>query len=161
MMLELLAVIVFGVPVIRAQEATNTALQPKAKAAKGKSKAKAESRAKSKEEQERAEKIARKMREPFWKRLDEAVLEQLGTPAYTPPEPGATPTPRRIPPAPFDSPPYPSSDWQIGGSTIIGDPGVLAPYPLMQALYEGPNGDAWKDSKNQLYGWGKLSGQIT
>jgi hypothetical protein len=54
MMLALLAVLVVGVPVIRAQEATNTALQPKAKAAKVKSKAKTESQAKSKEEQEKA-----------------------------------------------------------------------------------------------------------
>ena len=82
----------------------------------------------SKEEQAKAEVIARKMHEPFWKRLDEAMLEQLGTPAYTPPAPGATPAPttRRIPPAPFDSPPYPNGDWQIGGSTIIGDPGELS-----------------------------------
>ena len=64
----------------------------------------------SKEEQAKAEVIARKMHEPFWKRLDEAMLEQLGTPAYTPPAPGryAAPTTRRIPPAPFDSPPFPN-----------------------------------------------------
>jgi hypothetical protein len=91
------------------------------------------------------------------------MLEQLGSPAYTPPAPGATPAPttRRIAPAPFDSPPYPNGDWQIGGSTIIGDPGELAPYPLMQALYEGPNGDAWKRSKIQFYGWINFSGNIS
>ncbi len=68
-----------------------------------------QAKAQSKEEQAKAEVIARKMHEPFWKRLDEAMLEQLGTPAYTPPAPGATPAPttRRIPPAPFDSPPFP------------------------------------------------------
>src|SRR3984893_10408010 len=101
------------------------------------------------------------MKEPFWKRLDEAMLEQLGTPANTPPEPGAPPTPRRIPPAPFDSPPFPASDWQIGGSAIIGDPGELAPYPLMQAIYEGPGGQAWKDSKIQIYGWVNFSDNIS
>src|SRR6476660_1528375 len=55
-------------------------------------------KAQSTEEQAKAEVIARKMHEPFWKRLDEAMLEQLGTPAYTPPAPGATPAPttRRI-----------------------------------------------------------------
>jgi len=122
-----------------------------------------QAKAQSKEDQAKAEVIARKMHEPFWKRLDEAMLEQLGTPAYTPPAPGATPAPttRRIPPAPFDSPPYPNGDWQIGGSTIIGDPGELAPYPLMQALYEGPNGDAWKRSKVQIYGWINFSGNIS
>ena len=69
-----------------------------------------QAKAQSKEEQAKAEVIARKMHEPFWKRLDEAMLEQLGTPAYTPPAPGATPAPttRRIPPAPFDSPPFPN-----------------------------------------------------
>jgi Putative beta-barrel porin-2, OmpL-like. bbp2 len=119
--------------------------------------------AQSKEEQAKAEVIARKMHEPFWKRLDEAMLEQLGTPVYTPPAPDATPGPstRRIPPAPFDSPPFPAGDWQIGGTPIIGDPGVLAPYPLMQALYDGPNGDAWKRSKVQLYGWVNFSGNIS
>ena len=122
-----------------------------------------QAKAQSKEEQAKAEVIARKMHEPFWKRLDEAMLEQLGTPAYTPPAPDATPAPtaRRIPPAPFDSPPFPNGDWQIGGSPIIGDPGELAPYPLMQALYDGPNGDAWKRSKVQIYGWINFSGNIS
>lgn len=159
-MLALFAVLVFGVPEIRAQEATNTALQPKAKAAKRKSKAKAESQAKSKEEQEKAEKVANKMKEPFLKRLDEAFLEQLGTPAYTPPDPNASNT-RRIPPAPFDSPPFPSGDWQIGGTVVIGDPGELPPYPLTQAIYERPDGQAWKDSKVQIYGWVNFSGNIS
>jgi hypothetical protein len=117
--------------------------------------------AESQEEQAKAARAEKKLHEPFFQRLDEAFLEQLGTPAYTPPEPGATPTPRRIPPAPFDSPPFPASDWQIGGSTIIGDPGELAPFPLMQAIYEGPGGQAWKDSKIQIYGWVNFSGNIS
>jgi Putative beta-barrel porin-2, OmpL-like. bbp2 len=129
---------------------------------KGKAKARQEqTKAQTNEEQAKAAAADKKLREPFWKRLDEAMLEQLGTPAYTPPAPGATPTPRRIPPAPFDSPPFPASDWQIGGSTIIGDPGELAPFPLMQAIYEGPGGQAWKDSKIQIYGWVNFSGNIS
>jgi hypothetical protein len=115
-------------------------------------------------EEAKAAAAEKKLHEPFLKRLDEAFLEQLGTPANTPPEPGATPTPRRIPPAPFDSPPFPASDWQIGGTAgtaIIGDPGELAPYPLMQAIYEGPGGQAWKDSKIQIYGWVNFSGNIS
>ena len=120
-----------------------------------------QAKAQSEEKQAKAAAADKKLHEPFWQRLDGAFLEQLGTPAYTPPEPGATPTPRRIPPAPFDSPPFPASDWQIGGSPIIGDPGELAPYPLMQAIYEGLGGQTWKDSKVQIYGWVNFSGNIS
>jgi hypothetical protein len=144
---------------MQAQEATDPALPSRTKGTKS-AKVKAANAAKAKDEQEKAERTARKMREPFWKRFDQAILEQLGTPAYTPPDRNA-PNTRRIPPAPFDSPPYPNGDWQIGGSPIIGDPGVLAPYPLMQALYDGPNGDAWKRSKVQIYGWVNFSGNIS
>src|SRR4030095_4711480 len=125
---------------------------------KGKAKAKHQQTiAQSQEEQAKAARAEKKLHEPFAQRLGEAFLEQLGTPAYTPPDPNA-PYTRRIPPPPFDSPPFPSGDWQIGGTPIIGDPGELAPYPLMQAIYEGPGGQAWKDSKVQIYGWGNFSG---
>jgi hypothetical protein len=102
------------VPVARAQNATDSVLTPKEKA-----------KAKTSEDQAKAAAAEKKLREPFWKRLDEAFLEQLGTPAYTPPDPNA-PNTRRIPPPPFDSPPFPSGDWQINGTPIIGDPGQLA-----------------------------------
>ena len=145
------------------ERATANSTRRSREKAGAKAKQQQQAKAQSKEEQAKAEVIVRKMHQPFWKRLDEAMLEQLGTPAYTPPAPGATPAPttRRIPPAPFDSPPYPNGDWQIGGSTIIGDPGELAPYPLMQAIYDGPNGDAWKRSKVQIYGWINFSGNIS
>src|SRR4029077_10898886 len=119
-----------------------------------------EAKAQSTEEQAKAARAEKKLHEPFVQRLGEAFLEQLGTPAYTPPDPNA-PNPRRIPPPPFDSPPFPSADWQIGGTQFIGDPGELPPYPLMQAIYEGPGGQAWKDSKVQVYGWGNFSGNIS
>jgi Putative beta-barrel porin-2, OmpL-like. bbp2 len=128
---------------------------------KGKVKARHEqTKAQSTEEQAKAARAEKKLHEPFAQRLGEAFLEQLGTPAYTPPDPNA-PNTRRIPPAPFDSPPFPSADWQIGGTQIIGDPGELPPYPLMQAIYEGPSGQAWKDSKFQIYGWINFSGNIS
>ena len=120
-----------------------------------------QAKAQSEEEQAKAAASEKKLHEPFWKRLDEAFLEQLGTPAYIP---GTPPPVRRIPPPPFDSPPFPNADWQIGGTAgtaIIGDPGQLAPYPLMQAIYEGPGGQAWKDSKVQIYGWVNFSGNIS
>jgi hypothetical protein len=140
------------------EKAANSALR-----SGGKEKAKVrheQAKAEGKEEQAKAARAEKKLHEPFLKRLDEAFLEQLGTAAYTPPEPNA-PNPRRIPPAPFDSPPFPASDWQIGGSPIIGDPGELPPYPLMQAIYDGPGGQAWKDSKIQIYGWVNFSGNIS
>jgi Putative beta-barrel porin-2, OmpL-like. bbp2 len=128
---------------------------------KAKSKVKQEqAKAQSTEEQAKVARAEKKLHEPFAQRLGEAFLEQLGTPAYTPPDPNA-PNPRRIPPPPFDSPPFPSGDWQIGGTPIIGDPGELAPYPLMQAIYEGPGGQAWKGSKFQIYGWVNFSGNIS
>jgi hypothetical protein len=119
-----------------------------------------QTRVESREEQGKAARAKEKLHEPFAQRLGEAFLEQLGTPAYTPPDPNA-PNPRRIPPAPFDSPPFPSGDWQIGGTPIIGDPGELPPYPLMQAIYDGPYGQWWKDSRVQIYGWVNFSGNIS
>src|SRR5580658_9680120 len=103
--------------------------------------------------------------EGFWKRFDEANVEQAGTPSNPPPDTNAPAAPvRRIGPAPFDSPPYPDPDWQIGGGpNVIGDPGALrdSPFPLMQALYDGPNGKAWYDSRFQIYGWWTVSGNIS
>jgi len=120
----------------------------------------------------------RKLHESFFARFNEAYAEQMGTPVYTPPAP--TPaldgkddkeakevTPqgcqRRGFPAPFDGPPYPNGEWQIGGTQIIGDPANLNdnPYPLMQAIYDGPNGDAWRASRFQIYGWEDVSGNIS
>ena len=110
----------------------------------------------------------------FLERLDIDLREQLGTPCYVaPPDTPALPaakdgsavaTPpvqRRGLPAPFDSPPYPTGEWQIGGTPIIGDPGVVAPGFLMQTLYDGPNGDAIKASRIQLYGWEDVSANVS
>jgi putative OmpL-like beta-barrel porin-2 len=93
----------------------------------------------------------------FGERLLDALAKDLGTPAYTAPAVDASPPPRRIPPAPFDSPPFPAGDWQIGGAPIIGDSGVIPAWPLMEALYAGPGGDWWKKSRIQIYGWENFS----
>src|SRR6478735_4086973 len=137
--------------------ASSTSRSPEKEKAKAKHQ---QTMAQIQEEQAKAARAEKKLHEPFLKRLDEAFLEQLGTPAYVPSDPNA-PNPRRIPPPPFDSPPFPSGDWQINGTPIIGDPGELAPYPLMQAIYEGPGGQQIKDSKVQLYGWVNFSGNIS
>jgi hypothetical protein len=94
-------------------------------------------------------------------RLFEAFAKDLQSPAYEAPSQNASPLQRRIPLAPFDAPPFPSADWQIGGTPIIGDPGNLAPWPLMEALYAGPNGEAWKKSRVQIYGWEDFSWNLS
>ena len=129
---------------------------------RGKAKAKHQQAiAQSQEEQAKAARAEKKLHEPFVQRLGRSVFGTVGhARLHVPPDPNA-PNPRRIPPAPFDSPPFPSADWQIGGTPIIGDPGELPPFPLMQAIYEGPGGQAWKDSKIQIYGWVNFSGNIS
>ena len=68
----------------------------------------------------------------------------------------AEPEPKRLGlPAPLDSPPFPSGDWPLGGSQLIGVPDT-AVGPLMKWIYDGPNGQAWKDSRIKLYGWGEI-----
>ncbi len=52
---------------------------------------------------------------------------------------------RRIPPAPLDSPPFPSADWTYGGAPDIGAPDTNV-YPLMTA-WNGNRG------KIKVYGW--------
>jgi len=59
---------------------------------------------------------------------------------------------RRGYPAPVDGPPFPFSDWPYGGSPVIGAPWTQSS-ALMQALWNGPNGEAWKKSGVQIYGW--------
>lgn len=100
---------------------------------------------------------------PF-RRLNEAFVEQSATPAYSPPDTNNPAPVRRIGPPPFDAPPFPDGDWQIGGGpNVIGDPGALrdSPWPLMQAIYDGPCGKWWYDSRIQLYGWVTISGNIS
>jgi hypothetical protein len=66
-------------------------------------------------------------------------------------ENGNEPEPaRRGLPAPFESPPFPSNEYLI--VRPIGVPHTDV-YPLMKAIYAGPNGDAIKDSRIQVYGW--------
>jgi hypothetical protein len=97
----------------------------------------------------------------FGERLFSTFGEDSSTPAYQPVAPDASPPLRRIPPAPFDSPPFPSGEWQIGGTPIIGDPGNVAPWPLMKAIYAGPNGESWKKSRIQIYGWEDFSWNVS
>jgi hypothetical protein len=73
-------------------------------------------------------------------RLSEAYLQDWKGTA----ESGPTPA-RRIPPAPLDSTPFPSADWNYGGSPVIGAPDGNT-YPLMEAI-DGAQG------RTKIYGW--------
>jgi hypothetical protein len=55
-------------------------------------------------------------------------------------------------PAPESDPPFPFTVWPYGGSPVIGQPFTQSG-PLMEALWSGPNGDWWKKSGIQIYGW--------
>ncbi|PUA19327.1 outer membrane beta-barrel protein [Glaciimonas sp. PCH181] len=55
-------------------------------------------------------------------------------------------------PPPESSPPMPFSSWPMGGSEMIGYDNSYNG-ALMDAIYSGPNGQAWKDSRVTLYGW--------
>jgi Putative beta-barrel porin-2, OmpL-like. bbp2 len=50
---------------------------------------------------------------------------------------------------PWDSPPFPFSD-HLGPNIGYKDTSL---YPLMDAIYHGPNGDWWKQSRIKIYGW--------
>jgi hypothetical protein len=97
----------------------------------------------------------------FGQRLIETFSKDLQMPAFEAPSPDASPPQRRIPAAPFDSPPFPSADWQIGGTPIIGDPGEIPPWPLMEAIYASPNGNLWKKGRIQIYGWEDFSWNVS
>jgi len=97
----------------------------------------------------------------FGQHLFDAFANDLNSPAYQAPAADTSPPSRRIPPAPFDSPPFPSGDWQIGGTPIIGDSGNLAPWPLTEAIYAAQNGEAWQKSRGRMYGWEDFSWNLS
>lgn len=55
------------------------------------------------------------------------------------------PPPRRGFPAPLDSPPFPSSDYSVGGTPVIGASDTQT-YPLMEGLNNN-------QSRTKIYGW--------
>ncbi len=85
----------------------------------------------------------------FLKRFAQAYLDDWHPPVSA----DSAPAPAyRGDPAPEDDPPYPFTVWPMGGTVAIGQPNA-SPYPLTAALLSGPNGDFWKNSGIQLYGW--------
>ena len=91
----------------------------------------------------------------FLAAFDHAEVADLATSAVAPPSTNAPAPPanRRGNPPPFDSPPFPGAEWQIGGTETIGDLNLTTDFPLMEALYAGPHGQWWSDSRIKFYGW--------
>src|SRR5271156_4063172 len=77
---------------------------------------------------------------PFVARLADAYQED-----WRPTHPAEPDPTRRGYPAPLDSPPFPSSDYSVGGTPVIGAPDTQT-YPLMQAINENR-------SRIKVYGW--------
>jgi hypothetical protein len=59
--------------------------------------------------------------------------------------------PRRALPSPWDSPPYPSSEYQ--GYPLIGVPSSPKEYPLMKAMRGTTLGGAMRERRIKAYGW--------
>lgn len=66
-----------------------------------------------------------------------------------PQEEGEAAQPRRLPPAPYQSPPFPFGE-HLGPIIGIRDDAV---WPFMEALEKGPNGAWWKENRIKIYGW--------
>jgi len=72
---------------------------------------------------------------------------------------GAEDPPRRALPAPFESPPFPSTEYQ--GYPLVGVPASTDVYPLMEFIYTLPCGEAIKESRVMAYGWINGSGNLS
>ena len=87
----------------------------------------------------------------FFPRLGHAYMDD-----WTVDSSGAPPAPapeRRGTPAPLNSPPFPSADWPIGGTVVIGAPDYST-YILMQAINENK-------SRIKMYGWFDIGGNAS
>ncbi len=78
--------------------------------------------------------------------LDDWTVDSNGAPAAPSPE-------RRGTPAPLNSPPFPSGDWPIGGTVVLGAPDTQS-YMLMQAINENK-------SRFKIYGWFDIGGNAS
>lgn len=90
-----------------------------------------------------------KPRGGFFKRLFNAYVDEF---KETPGTAEAGPEPiRRAAPSPWNSPPFPSSEYQ--GYPLLGIPPSTREWPLMKAMSGTSIGDAFKASRIRTYGW--------
>ena len=92
-----------------------------------------------------------KANEPFLQRLYEALFEESPTT-----DQGEAAQPRRLPPAPYQSPPFPFSE-HLGPVIGIRDDAV---WPLMEALEQGPNGEFLEGEPDQDLWLGRSVGYV-
>jgi len=97
----------------------------------------------------------------FWQRLEQSYRAHLFPDAAPPSAPpgasdtanDATPGVRKgLPDPPESNPPWPYAVWNEGGTPLIGYENLYSS-ALMDAIYCGPHGQAWKDSRVTIYGW--------
>jgi hypothetical protein len=87
----------------------------------------------------------------FFTRLGHAYLDDWTVDSNGSPAPAAPA--RRGTPPPLNSPPFPSADWPIGGTVVIGAPDY-GTYPLMQAINQNR-------SRFKMYGWFDIGGNAS
>ena len=80
---------------------------------------------------------------------DNGFASRLFDAYFNPEEEEAETNTRRSTVMPWDSPPFPFAD-HLGPIVGYRDTSV---YPLMNAIYHGPNGEWWKKSRIKVYGW--------
>jgi hypothetical protein len=104
----------------------------------------------------------------FWKRLGESYRLHLfpadaiatASDPDAPFDEEAAGYRKDLPPPPESSPPWPYAVYNEGGTALIGYENIYYS-ALMDAIYCGPNGKAWKDSRVTVYGWIEPGGNIS
>ena len=104
----------------------------------------------------------------FWKRLGDSYQKHLfpsNQPApvvdlSAPFDEQAAGYRKDLPPPPVSSPPWPYAVYNEGGTQLIGYENLYSSV-LMDAIYCGSNGKAWKESRFVVYGWIEPGGNIS
>jgi hypothetical protein len=98
-----------------------------------------------------------KTQQGFAERFVNTYKEHLG---WNGNDPNAPPATYRGVPVVVESPPFPFTNWPLGGTENIGYENMYYG-ALMDTIYCGENGQAWKDSRFTIYGWFEGGGNIS